>query len=139
MIVVAAPVSVSAAATATVCDRNFLLVFRPWYKGLTKSHFDCDLKQPTTKDDGTAAVSGGISLNAFIWTIILNVSNDLFALIGFCAVGYLMYGGYMYMLSRGKPDGMTNAKKIITNAIIGLVISIIAVGIVNLIVGIIGA
>jgi threonine/homoserine/homoserine lactone efflux protein len=94
--------------------------------------------QPTTDENGNA-VGGGISLSAFIWTIVLNVSHDLFVLIGFCAVGYLIFGGYMYMLSRGRPEGVTKGKKIITNAIIGLIISILAVSIINFIVWIIGA
>jgi hypothetical protein len=56
-------------------------------------------------------------------------------LVGYIAVGFIIFGGYKYMISAGSPDGMVKARKTITNAIIGLVISIFSVAIVKIISG----
>jgi hypothetical protein len=42
------------------------------------------------------------------------------------AVFFLVFGGYQYMTSRGSPDKLEQAKRIVRNALIGLVIVIAA-------------
>lgn len=110
-------------------DCGSFLTFRPWYYGITKD--DCSLKTVSDKETGDDVVS----IRTFIWTIILNVLGILFQLAGYTAVGFLIYGGYLYILARGAPEGLVKAKKTITNAIIGLIIAILATAIVNTIVG----
>ncbi|MBM3210509.1 hypothetical protein FJZ39_04185 [Candidatus Saccharibacteria bacterium] len=110
-------------ADAASCDQR-LLTIPPWYRGLTTGS-DCALVSPDE--------AGGIS--AYIWKIVLNVSEIFIQLIGYIAVGFIIYGGFMYMISQGSADGISSAKKIITNALIGLVIVIAATAIVNLVVG----
>lgn len=51
------------------------------------------------------------------------------------AIGYVIYGGFMYLTSQGEPDKAKNAQQTITNAIIGLVIALLATGIVAFIGG----
>jgi hypothetical protein len=65
----------------------------------------------------TSGVASGLSL--------------VFAIIGAIAVGFVVYGGVQYTLSGGDPAGTKKAKDTILNAIIGLVITLVAFGIVN--------
>src|SRR5665647_1120677 len=48
--------------------------------------------------------------------------RTLAALASIASVFFLVNGGYLYMTSAGKPDTLDHAKRVIRNAIIGLVI-----------------
>jgi hypothetical protein len=50
----------------------------------------------------------------------------LLRLAGAIAVGFVIYGGFRYILSQGSPDGTKAARETIINAMIGLIIAIIA-------------
>jgi hypothetical protein len=102
---------------APVCTDSFL-TFPSWYRGLTTA--DCEIESPTVK-----------GFEVFIWTIVLNVVEIILNLVGYVSVGFIIYGGYKYMISAGSPDGMVAARKTILNAVIGLVISIGSVAIVR--------
>ena len=118
---VAMTVATPQPASAACAQR--ILTFPAWYEGLVDG--SCEIKQPT----------GETGVQNFIWTIALNIIELILQLVGYIAVGFIIYGGYMYMISAGAPDGMVKARKIITNAIVGLLISIFSVAIVNLISG----
>lgn len=109
--------------SAAACNER-LLTFPAWYRGLTETN--CDIKNP-------GSLPGGIQ--TFIWTVVLNVVEFMLQLVGYLAVGFIIYGGFKYMTSAGSADGLTKSKNIIMNAIIGLVISIFSVAIVNLVAG----
>lgn len=103
-----------------------LLTFPAWYNGLAEPAGNtCQMKSPEK--------AGGIS--NYIWTIALNIVDMILQLVGYISVGFIIFGGYKYMISAGSPDGMVKARKTITNAIIGLVLSIFSVAIVNLVAG----
>lgn len=108
--------------TFAACN-DTLLTFPAWFKGLTQGN--CDLKSPSEV--------GGIS--NYIWAIALNIVDMILQLVGYIAVGFIIFGGYKYMISAGSPDGMVKARKTITNAVIGLLISIFSVAIVKIISG----
>lgn len=46
-----------------------------------------------------------------------------------CAVLLLIYGGYMLMSSQGNPDKLQEARSVITNAIIGLLVILLSTAI----------
>ena len=128
----AAPVTAGAATNTAVtadsgtsCGGGFL-TFPAWYRGLTKSGPDgsCDIKSPTEMNGG---------FKTFIWTIALNLVEILLNVVGYAAVGFIIYGGIKYITSAGSPTGMVSARKTIMNAVIGLIISIVSVAIVKLI------
>ena len=110
------PISSVDAAGPTSCP--MLLIFKPWYCNLEFS--GTDIKQPTSDN-----------MPKFIWTIVGNMVDNVFRATGLLATGFLIWGGYQYMLGQGEPGKLAGAKKTITNAIIGLVISILASSIVN--------
>jgi hypothetical protein len=107
------------------CTSSFL-TFPTWYKGLTDK--DCSIKAPSDSN-------GGIS--KFIWTIVLNILDIAFQIIGYTTTIFIIYGGFLYLTSGGASDRIASAKKTITNAAIGLVIAILSVGTVTTISGMI--
>lgn len=118
-----ATLNVAVPSTAMAACNDRLLTFPAWYKGLTDAN--CNIKSPTQ--------AGG--LPTFIWTIALNVLELLLQLVGYLAVGFIIRGGFKYMTSVGDPGETAKAKKIVMDAVIGLVISLFSVAIVNLVAG----
>lgn len=115
--------------SAATCESTFLGL-RPWYMGLSKEvNGSCMIKSPT--EIGSEA--------KFVWTIILNISADISLLVGYVAIIFVIYGGFKYIISTGEPSGVAFAKKTITNALIGLVISVLATVIVNTIIMVLGS
>lgn len=114
------------------CGVNGVLGFRPWYYGLCESdNPKSPILTPDKDDEGAIA--------RFVWTIVLNVLMDLMVAIGYLALGFVIYGGYLYILSQGDPGRATKAKKTLTNAIVGTIIALsasVAVNTVRVILGI---
>ena len=100
-------------------DGSFLGMY-PWYHGLTSGD-EGDLRCVT--DDGS---NGCIKLSAFIWTAASNVAVDLAVVAALGAIGFIIYGGYLYMFSGGESGKVAAGKKTITNAIIDLAIAMLA-------------
>ena len=103
------------------CNPHFLS-FPTWYRGLTNS--DCSIKDP-----------GEMGISNFIWKIALNVLEILLQLVAYVSVGFVIYGGFLYLTSAGSSDKITAGRKTILNAIIGLVLSFFSVVIVALVAG----
>ena len=66
-------------------------------------------------------------------TFILNIINVALAVAGLIAVLFLIIGGFRYITSAGNEETSEAAKKIITNAIIGIVVIILSFVIVRVI------
>jgi hypothetical protein len=66
---------------------------------------------------GTNNTVGGIILTILEWVLRLS---------GLIAVGFVIYGGFRYMTSGGSEEGAEAGKTILTNAVIGLAIIILA-------------
>lgn len=58
-----------------------------------------------------------------------------FTIIGALALLFMVIGGTRYALSKGEPDNIQKAKNEIKYAAIGLIISFLAVAIVNFVIG----
>ncbi len=63
-----------------------------------------------------------------IFSIILSIA-------GIAALGLLIYGGYVYMISRGDPERIKGARETITSAIVGLLFIIFSLVILQVIAG----
>ncbi len=50
------------------------------------------------------------------------------------AVGYIIYGGYMYMISAGDPGKLKKAKDVLLYAVIGIVVVMVAFVITNFVI-----
>jgi hypothetical protein len=117
LLVTAMPQTVAAASKD--CNSGFL-GFPAWYRGLTDN--ECNIASP------------GSDLSGFIWHIALNILEMALIAIGYVAAFYILYGGFLFLTSQGKPDSAAKARSTILDAVIGLVISFAAIAAVNFVV-----
>ncbi len=82
--------------------------------------WDCNVKIETEED-----------LKNNIWIIVSNIATDLSILAAYLIVGYVIYGGYLYLLSNGDASKISSGKKTLTHAFIGLAIVMLANAILN--------
>lgn len=110
----ASPVTASAAPDP--CNKGFI-GFPAWYRGLTDPANDCALKAPDQV--------GGLS--NFIWRIGLNILEIALVAVAYMTAFYFIYGGFLFIVSRGKPDEAARARLTLLYAMVGLIISMAAV------------
>lgn len=118
---VALPATAHAAPAGKCVESVTFLKFPTWYKYIidpATPATKCELKFDPTTDMPKVLLA--------VFEIILRVG-------GMLAVGMVIYGGILYVISQGEPDKTKGARGTIINAIIGLVITMSAVAIVNLI------
>lgn len=102
------------------CASSFL-GFPAWYRYLTND--DCDVKSPKDSD----------GLSQFIWLIVLNCIDMALVAIIYVSGIYMLYGGFLFITSRGSPDNAAKARTTMLNAGVGLIISILSVALVSFI------
>lgn len=113
--------TVPTATADAACGR--FLTFPAWYEGLTRGS-NCELR--AVGDSGNK-----VSLETYIWTIVLNVIEIILQVIGYVAIFMVLYGGFLYMTSDGNQQRMASGLKTIINATIGIVIALSAIAIKN--------
>lgn len=123
----------ASSASALQCEQS-LAGIPPWFKGLTKEETvagktQCVIVGPANTKDGPSI---------FITKVVLNVIQIALTVIGYIAVFFILLGGFQFLTGGSNPSQIEKARKTILNAVIGLVISIGAVAIVNLVFGILG-
>lgn len=95
-----------ASAALDRCNNSFL--------GLTS--WDCNLKEMKSEHDLTDNVV----------TIASNILTDITVIAAYLVLGYVIYGGYLYMFSSGDPGKAAAGKKTLQHAFIGLAITMSA-------------
>lgn len=126
---VALPQTTYAKIPAGGCEQNLLGVIPPWYRGLTKEEKNnCVIKSPDE--------SGG--LTTFIWKIVLNGIQIALVLASLIAFFFVLYGGFLFLTGGSNASQIEKGRKSIFNAVIGLVISMGAIAVTNLIFGLLG-
>lgn len=96
----------ASSASAFSC-RNFL--------GMTS--WDCNVSDNISSEN---------DLISNITTIASNILTDITVIASYLVIGYVMWGGYQYMFSSGDPGKAASGRKTLTNAFIGLGITISA-------------
>lgn len=113
----------SASTSGSSCSNKGISILPTWYKYI----------------GGTIDQTGHCSLNFTfpddIGAVLLALVEILLRIAAIVSVFYVIYGGFLYMTSQGEPDRATGARTTIINALIGLVIAIIATGVVAFIGG----
>lgn len=104
-------------STEEACNASFFMM-PAWYNGMASGD-DCEF-QPIDND----IAKTGAKIGA-------NILQAALVLVAYVTIFFLIRGGFAYMTSTGSPDGMASAKKTIMNALIGMVIAILAASIVN--------
>lgn len=104
------------------CNQSGIQILPKWYKYVKQQSVDgqCELQFDFPEDIGI---------------VLLAIVEILLRVAAIVAVGFIIYGGFMYMTSQGEPDKAKNAQQAITNAVIGLVIALLATGLVAFIGG----
>jgi len=102
------------------------LGFPTWHRG-----FPCD-------DKGNIKIEGGSPFDIVV-KIALNIIDIALRLAGIVAVGFVIWGGFQYVISQGEPEKAKKALRTILNAVIGLVITMVAAVVVTFIVSRLGA
>lgn len=95
---------------------------RPWYYYL---HADknCDITNFNVLPGGSEPSD--------ILLVLAVIIDDLLRISALLAIGFIVYGGIQYITSQGSPDQTAKAQSTIQNAIIGLVLSVLAIAIVS--------
>lgn len=70
-----------------------------------------------------------------IWLVVAALIEILLRLAGLAAIALVIYGGIQYMTSQSDPGSLEKAKKTVTNALIGLVIAVVATTLVSYLAG----
>ncbi len=116
------------AATTVDCDKIRDATFfgiPAWYKYL-------ELK-PDAFNKCVPDITYGLANISDYWLIALAIVDMLIRVAGMVAVGFVIYAGIQYILSSGSPEKTKGAKDTMLNAVIGLVIAILAATIVSFI------
>jgi hypothetical protein len=66
-----------------------------------------------------------------IYKILLAVIEIMLRIAALLAVGFVIYGGFRFILSQGEPEQANSARSTVINALIGLVIAVMATAIVS--------
>lgn len=104
---------------AASCATKGINFIPPWYK-----YLDGEI-------DSTGKCSVIFNPPGDISKIVVALLEIVLRVGALVAVGYVVYGGFQYMLSQGEPDRTKNARNTIVNAVIGLAIAVLATAIVN--------
>jgi len=97
--------------------------FPTWYKYIKK--FDDNCVPEVSFLTGSGEIRGTVVIQ-----VALAIVDILLRLGALLAVGFVMYGGFVYLTSQGEPDGIKRGRQAIMNALVGLVIAISASAIV---------
>lgn len=133
MLVVSAAWAPTSAYAAGCGDgpKNTISFFPAWYDGLLCSN------GKTVKSPSDASLGSDTSgrLGKWVSIIAMNIVSMILYVVGYVSLGFIIYGGFKYMISGDSSSGTLAARKTITNAVIGLVLSIMSVAIVTFVAG----
>ena len=80
---------------------------------------------------GDVGRDAGINTSRNVYQIAGSIINVILGFLGLVLLGYLIYAGFLWMTSGGESDKAKEARTMIANAIIGLVIIVAAFAISN--------
>jgi hypothetical protein len=112
---ISAPIpSVSAAACDANTGQGSFQLLPTWYKYLETVTVDnsCQIEKFDVPDD--------------LWKVGLAMVEILLRIAGWVATGYVIVGGFKYVLSKGNPQDAAKARQTIIDAAIGIAIASLA-------------
>lgn len=116
------------AAVAAGCDKSaFFLGLPTWYKYLDigpKDNDPCAVIGPVDSNGKFDIATGGARIGLAIVDIMLRLAAII-------TVIFVLYGGVRYILSQGEPENTKKARGTVINALIGLVVAMLATAAVN--------
>ena len=130
-------VPVAPAHAAACSDTNFLLP--KWYDNLCGQDGSTITSPASFKKQASTADDTAANLGGWILVIVMNLVKMLLVVVGYVALGGIIWGGFKFMTQGDNSSGTAAARKTIQNAVIGLVISILSVALINFVTGAIAA
>jgi len=111
---------------AATCSASPFLGIPPWYKYLVAAG-----RMAPDPKTGVCELSGGSSLasgqfGGDVTLIALGVLDILLRVAAYVTIGFILYGAIQYISSDGQPDKTKEAQSTVINALVGLVIALIA-------------
>lgn len=122
-----APVAARGGTTANQCAKPFLGL-KPWFAYLPNDAFKpgtCDI------EDFSLFGSTGDGSKSNIFPVLLAITDGLVRIAALVAVTYVITAGIKLTTSQGEPDKAKQARETIINALIGLVMAVIAAAVVS--------
>lgn len=116
----------NAAPRAENCARDSMFLgFPTWYKYLEPEFIngECKLTALDPDNDGNTTAA---DMGKAIGKVILAVIEIMLRVAALVAIGFIIYGGVLYISSQGEPDKTKQALATVTNALIGLVVAVMA-------------
>jgi hypothetical protein len=106
------------------CSTEFLGL-KPWFAYLPAQKFDKDC------DIINFSLLGNNGQNSDLLPVALALLDDLLRIAGLVAVVFVIVGGVQYVTSQGEPDRTRQAQSSILNALIGLIVALVAAALVS--------
>ena len=109
-----------------------MLSFPTWYRGfeLVPSGDKCVLADDAFK---------GQEIGPIIFKVALNIIDIALRVIAIIAIGFVIFGGFRYVVSRGAPEETKKALDTILKAVVGMAIAMVSAVVVGFIVGRLGS
>jgi hypothetical protein len=114
---------------AAPCPGGSFLGLPPWFKYLEGRAVT---DEATGFETCVPMLQNGLN---DIWKVVAAVIELLLRVSSLVAIGFIVFGGVTYILSQGASDKTKQALQTIINALVGLVISIVAAALVGFIAG----
>jgi|GEM_PF-1193821 len=83
--------------------------------------------------DGTCRPT--LTQPADIWLVVAAIFIILLRIAAITAIGIIIYGGFRYIMSKGQANDIAGAKETISNAIVGLILTVISARLIGFIAG----
>lgn len=120
------PDTTKGGSIANQCSKEFLGL-KPWFAYLPKDAFE----------SGTCNIQNfslfgktGTGADSQLLPVALAVADDLIRIAGLVAVAFVISGGIQLVTSQAEPDKTKRARETIINALVGMVVAIIAASVV---------
>lgn len=101
---------------------NNFLGFPHWYQYLN----GVGVAKDATNPGSSVVCNPSFNKLTDIWLVAAAIIEILLRIGAIVAVIYVIYGGIQYILSQGTPEQTNKAKNTITNALIGLTITVVS-------------
>lgn len=101
------------------CANGNFLFFPAWYKYV---------QDPRTCGAAITNIND-------VWLIVAAVLEIMLRVAALAAIGYIIFAGFQYITSQGEPDKAARARSTAINALVGLVIAILATAVINFVAG----
>lgn len=121
----------SGGTIANQCSKEFLGL-KPWFAYLPNKVGGVNTFTPGTCNIDNFELFGE---NGMVGYVVLAIADDLIRIAALIAVAFVVVGGIQFVTSQGDPEKAKKARQTILNAIIGVIVAILAAAIVSYIGG----